>query len=321
MRHKGFSSKFVIICLLAAMIGVATAEPSWQDPSPHKAQFVQVQEGVRLEVLDWGGTGRPIVLLSGLGSTAHVFDDFAPKLARSAHVYGITRRGFGNSSAPGVGYSADRLGDDVLTVLAKLHLQRPVLAGHSIGGEELSSVASRYPEKVAGLVYLDAVMLYSFDDAHSGVTRSDFETLERQLPNIPPTAADLDSPKAVQQWQFRVSGVLVPASEFHNWTPTAQGPMQSILAGERSYTRLPVPILALCADPQDLGPPVERSQDPQVVAARKDWRSLKEKVINAFERGVPTAHVVRIAAPHFLFISNEREVLLEIHKFMSTLPP
>jgi hypothetical protein len=39
-----------------------------------------VQEGVRLEVLDWGGSGRPLVLLAGGGDTAHVFDDFAPKL-------------------------------------------------------------------------------------------------------------------------------------------------------------------------------------------------------------------------------------------------
>jgi len=39
-----------------------------------------VDDNVKLEVLDWGGTGRPLVLLAGLGNTAHVFDDFAPKL-------------------------------------------------------------------------------------------------------------------------------------------------------------------------------------------------------------------------------------------------
>jgi hypothetical protein len=40
--------------------------------------FVIVDEGVRLEVLDWGGTGTPVVLLTG-GHTAHVYDEFAPK--------------------------------------------------------------------------------------------------------------------------------------------------------------------------------------------------------------------------------------------------
>jgi len=74
----------------------ATKETAWQrDPSPHTVQFVTVDKNVRLEVLDWGGSGRPVVLLAGLGNTAHVFDDFAPKLAGAYHVYGITRRGFG----------------------------------------------------------------------------------------------------------------------------------------------------------------------------------------------------------------------------------
>jgi hypothetical protein len=45
-----------------------------RDPSKHKVQFVTVANGVRLEVLDWGGSGRPVVLLAGLGTTAHVFD-------------------------------------------------------------------------------------------------------------------------------------------------------------------------------------------------------------------------------------------------------
>ena len=53
----------------------ATRETAWQiDPSPHKVQFVTVDRDVRLEALDWGGQCRPLVLLTGLGNTAHVFD-------------------------------------------------------------------------------------------------------------------------------------------------------------------------------------------------------------------------------------------------------
>lgn len=55
-----------------------------QQPEPHskppKIQFVEVEPGVRLEVLDWGGNGRPVVLLAGLGDTAHVYDQLARKL-------------------------------------------------------------------------------------------------------------------------------------------------------------------------------------------------------------------------------------------------
>src|SRR5688572_2551180 len=72
----------------------ATKETAWRDPAPHTDQFVTVDKDVRLEVLDWGGSGQPLVLLAGMGNTAHIFDRFAPKLIDQFHVYGITRRGF-----------------------------------------------------------------------------------------------------------------------------------------------------------------------------------------------------------------------------------
>jgi len=145
-----------IFILFLARPSSAQDAGGWHDPSPHSIQFVTVDKNVSLEVLDWGGSGRPIVLLAGLGGTAHVFDDFAPKLAGTYHLYGITRRGFGASTAPASGYSADRLGDDVIAVIDSLKLSGAVLVGHSIAGEELSSIGTRHPEKVSGLIYLEA---------------------------------------------------------------------------------------------------------------------------------------------------------------------
>ena len=121
------------------------------------------------------------MLLAGNTRTAHDFTDFAPQLASTYHVYAITRRGFGASSAPATGYSADRLADDVLAVIDSLGLTTPVLAGHSLAGEELSSIGSRYPEKVAGLVYLDAANSYAFYDSSRGDTRIDQNEVERGL--------------------------------------------------------------------------------------------------------------------------------------------
>src|ERR1700722_10943754 len=157
----------VTVLLLNSIAVPLSAQQSflWRDPSSHIIQLVTVEENVNLEVLDWGGSGRAVVLLTGLGNTAHIFDDFAPKLTSEYHVYGITRRGYGESSAPESGYSADRLGDDVLAVLDALKIDKAVLVGHSLGGEELTSVADRHPERVAGLVYLDAGYAYAYYDS------------------------------------------------------------------------------------------------------------------------------------------------------------
>ena len=146
----------------------ATAETAWKDPSPHTIRFVTVAAGVKLEVLDWGGSGRSVLLLAGNGNTAHVFDALADKLAASYHVYGLTRRGFGASSKPPSGYDADRLGDDVLRAMDLLRLKKPVLIGHSIAGGELSSIGSRHADKVAGLIYLDSGYSYAYYDATVG---------------------------------------------------------------------------------------------------------------------------------------------------------
>lgn len=69
------------VLLLVSFAGHLCAQElaPWHDPSPHSVQFVTADDNVELEVLDWGGSGRPLVLLAGLGNTAHVFDDFAPK--------------------------------------------------------------------------------------------------------------------------------------------------------------------------------------------------------------------------------------------------
>ena len=191
-----------VAAVLSGAFQAAQAVPDGRDPSPHRTTTVRVEPGVTLEVLDWGGSGRPIVLLAGLGNTAHVFDDFAPRLTAHGHVYGITRRGYGRSSVPQGGYDADRLADDVLAVLDALALARPVLIGHSIAGEELSSLAARHPTRAAGLVYLDAV--------------GDRTAPLPPMPSVPfarPSPADHRSIDALRAWQKAAMGMTVPESE------------------------------------------------------------------------------------------------------------
>jgi len=111
-------AKAISILLVALVVPLQSQQPApWKDPSSHVSRFIPVGQDVRLEVLDWGGTGRPLVLLPGGGNTAHVFDDFAPRLTSDFHVYGITRRGIGASDKPATGYAVQRSSNDVLEVL------------------------------------------------------------------------------------------------------------------------------------------------------------------------------------------------------------
>ena len=96
--------------MVTPSIVLATVAASWlaafdqlpastTDPSPHEVRTVTVDTSVRLEVLDWGCTGRPLLFV-GCYLSAHVFDDIAPKLRDRFHVYAVTRRGIGASRSP-----------------------------------------------------------------------------------------------------------------------------------------------------------------------------------------------------------------------------
>jgi non-heme chloroperoxidase len=322
----------VLLANLLTPIG-AQSFSHWSDPSPHKAQFVTVERNVRLEILDWGGTGRPIVLLAGLGGTAHIFDDFAVKLTGSNHVYGITRRGFGASSVPASGYDADRLGDDVLAVLEALKLENPVLVGESIGGEELSSIGSRYPRRVAGLVYLDAGYQYAFDNGKG----SAMEEIQRYPPpqSPDPNDADFSNFGTYQAWFQKINGITFPEAEFRQAMEskpdgrvgerrTLPRVPEAVMAGIRKYTEIPVPVLAIYAVPHDLGPWINGHRDPdiraQAAAFSEREAAWTEKQAKAFEEGVPSARVVRLpGANHEVFLSHEADILREIRDFLAKL--
>ncbi len=326
----------LVLLILAGLLPSYSRGPAWLDPSPHTIQFVVVEPDVRLEVLDWGGSGRPVVLLAGGGNTAHVFDDFAPKLSANFHVYGVTRRGFGASGFSAAPQSDDRLGEDVLRAAEALKLDRPILVGHSIAGAELSSVATRHPDRVAGLVYLEGAYPYAFDNGQ-GASMKEF--LDARAPAPPtPRPSDLTDFSALQRWDAGAFGFRMPEAEFRQtWDAAPDGrPLKArdfpgasavagiMTSGER-YASIPVPVLAIFAIPHVQEAWMTASSDP-ALRKRADAYfatvdALAERQAKAIDAGVPTARVVRLRGMHHIFLSNEREVLREMRDFIESLTP
>lgn len=312
--------------------------PPAKDTSAHTVQFVTVAPDVKLEVLDWGGAGRPLILLAGLGFDAHVYDAFAPKLVSAGyHVYGITRRGFGASSKPKPdceNYSADRLGDDVLAVMDALKIEHPVLVGHSIAGEELSSIGTRHPERVAGLIYLDAGYPYAYYDAKSvqGDPIVDTAALKKELNGLAVPATPVqyraqvahlleatlprmehDLQEFQKQLQAMPDNAPAPPMDAQRQIGTA------IQMSVNIYGGVKCPVLAIFADPHNMP---DDGKDPAAHAKRvADDKVRTSAQADAFQAGNPQARVVRLAnADHFVFRSNEAEVLEEMHTFIAQLP-
>ena len=89
--------------------------------------------------------------------------------------------------------------------------------------------------------------------------------------------------------------------------------------GMQKYTAIPVPALAIYACPHnwDRFPANDPARKAALIA---DDTARCNAWADAFARGVPTARVVRIAnADHFVYRSNEAEVVREMNNFLSKL--
>lgn len=323
----GVTLKTIVAVVMLASCAHAQDTVSWKDPSPHQVRLVSVGDDLRLEVLDWGGSGEPLVLIPGGGDTAHVFDDFAPKLTGEFHVYAITRRGFGDSGFAQISSGSDTFGDDVVAVLDALDLKEPVLVGHSVGGQELSSIGTRYPKRVRALVYLDAAYPYALGDDRMP-TFKEFEAIGMpQAP--PPTEADLATFDAWGHYYSRVLGITFPEAELRQKRFTAEGgrvgpprpfPGGSVLlAGIRRYVDISAPTLFIVSS-QSPGRWAEASTDPATRSQIDGLSALQDRQAKAIAEVVPNARVVKIArANHYVFLSHEAEVLKQMRLFLSEL--
>jgi non-heme chloroperoxidase len=318
--------------LLAGLLGVIPIPQQplvWTDRAPHQQRFVQVAPDVKLEVLDFGGSGPPIILLSGLGDTGHSFDDFAPKFTDHWHVYAITRRGYGTSSHPASGYAISRLAADVRTVLDSLHIGRAILIGHSIGGDELTRIAATWPERVARLVYLDA--------AHDRVGLMD-RLIGTDWPDDPPmTSADSASPEAVRAYLVQIYGFRLNEAEVHQWYQyDARGRMVRQTTPDSVGTKLVLPYLEHPAYGRIRAPVLAFYNVPTSPAAlfpryRQGDSTYRARAMNAFQRSsrwaaeerarlkreIPSARIIELRdSNHYVFVVSEAEVLGETRAFL-----
>jgi hypothetical protein len=93
---------------------------------------------------------------------------------------------------------------------------------------------------------------------------------------------------------------------------------RAIMTGMQKYTDIPVPVLAIYAVPNATGQPLKDAE--RAAADAKDEATTGAQA-NAFERGVPSALVVRLPhANHYVFLSNEADVLREMNAFLGNLP-
>jgi pimeloyl-[acyl-carrier protein] methyl ester esterase len=115
--------------------------------------FLEVEDGKRVYYEHHAGTGRPVVLVHGWGMTTRCWDTTLPALLAAGHtVVTVEHRACGRSDKDFADNSIAAVASDVVALVGRLGLERPVLNGWSLGGAVVVEAASRLGGDVGGLV-------------------------------------------------------------------------------------------------------------------------------------------------------------------------
>jgi pimeloyl-ACP methyl ester carboxylesterase len=233
----------------------------------------------------------------------------------------------------------------VFQAIEREHIPSPVLIGHSMAGGEMTLVGHDHSDRLGGIVYLDAVGDKEDDPPADKQWAEAFAKLPPGLPPPPPTCAPDDRSSFAayrQSWGCHL-GFVFPESELHQifeqGVGGSVGPAktpgwvrQAIDQGtpfRRDYSNIRVPVLALIR-----GFAPEATTDEVLNVFHYSPRTAADRAaidrfmaanavmvgrwIDKLKHGAPDARIVYYpTAGHYVYMTNEADVLREIHAFIA----
>lgn len=122
------------------------------------SRFVEIGDGVIVHVRDEGPRdGIPIILLHGSAADLHTWEPWAEALSQEYRVIRFDQVGHGLTGPdPEHDYSLENFVSDIDQVADALGLDTFVLGGNSMGGGHTIAYALEHPERLQGMILVDA---------------------------------------------------------------------------------------------------------------------------------------------------------------------
>jgi pimeloyl-ACP methyl ester carboxylesterase len=272
--------------------------------------------GLRFHYRDWGGSGRPLVLLHGLASTGRIWDLMAPQLAGDFRVVALDQRGHGETDKPDTGYDFPSIVGDLVSFVQALALDHPIVVGHSWGGNVALHYGATHPDEPAGLVLVDGGFLEM--RAEPGMT---WETARERL--TPPDLAGTPREELVEKaadWLAPVWGSEVEPILLANFEIDDQDHIHPRLSLDRHmqvvralweqkpsdlYPRVCCPVLIVPARP------------PALYNQAGEWLAIKERGVARAVQGLRNVQVLWLDSIHDVPLHRPAELADAIRTFMA----
>lgn len=104
------------------------------------------------------GKGHPLILISGFTTDLSAWALIRKELASHYHLYMLDNRGSGRTDTPDLPYTIDLMADDVKAFIEALHLSKPHMLGHSMGGAIAQTIAYKYPHLINHLILATTII-------------------------------------------------------------------------------------------------------------------------------------------------------------------
>jgi pimeloyl-ACP methyl ester carboxylesterase len=162
---KRFFKWLGVILLVLIVGGIAIGYTPDTDPAAMKAkygggasQFLKLEQDFKVHVRDEGRQDGPaLVLIHGSNASLHTWEPWVKRLGADYRIISLDLPGHGLTGAhPGGVYDYPVFVSVVDQVMEKLLVKRAVIAGNSMGGGTAWMFALKHPEKVEGLILVDA---------------------------------------------------------------------------------------------------------------------------------------------------------------------
>jgi pimeloyl-ACP methyl ester carboxylesterase len=155
--------KWILAALgaLAALAGIGAlyqliSEARDKSKNPPPGKLVDVG-GHRLHIHSMGEGGPTVVMDAGGASSPISWSLVQPEVAKFTRVITFDRAGHGWSDPGPKPQSSERIIEELDTLLSNEKIEGPyIMVGQSFGGQNVRLYASRYPDKVAGMVLVDS---------------------------------------------------------------------------------------------------------------------------------------------------------------------
>jgi len=112
---------------------------------------------LRIHFRDWGdASAPPLIIVHGLRDHSHSFDDLARGLLDRYHVFALDLRGHGDSETTPY-YAFGHFVLDLHNLIRALRLEKPVLIGHSMGGEIVAHYSGSFPDVPSRVIMIEGL--------------------------------------------------------------------------------------------------------------------------------------------------------------------